>query len=204
MKRGDESIENHFEGLRDGASREESFRAIFERFYRPLFRYFEHCGFSREECQDLIQETLLRVDRGIGEFRGNSRWDHWLFRIAANTANKALRHRSAVKRAGQEVPFPEGDEEDGSTLVHEAPGRQPAGPLRRLLGKEARDLLARALEGLPAQMQHCVRLRALQELDYDEIAERLQLSPSTVKVQLFRARNRLRKELGDSISGLEG
>ena len=60
----------------------------------------EHRGFSTEECQDLIQETFLRVYRGIGAFRGESRWEHWLFRIAANTAIKALRHRAAAKRAG--------------------------------------------------------------------------------------------------------
>lgn len=77
-------IEQIIQRLRDGTGSEESFRTLFDRFYWPLFRFFEHRGFSTEECQDLIQETFLRVYRGIEAFRGEARWEHWLFRIAAN------------------------------------------------------------------------------------------------------------------------
>lgn len=202
MSRG-EPIEPIIQRLRDGAGREESFRTLFDRFYWPLFRFFEHRGFSKEECQDLIQETFLRVYRGIEAFRGESRWEHWLFRIAANTAIKALRHRAAAKRAGQEVPL---EGEDEGDLPATAAGGSPCGtaePLRQLLGKEKRDLLTRAIEGLPAQMRRCVRLRVLQDFDYDEIADILQLSPSTVKVQLFKARKRLQMELGDGFADFD-
>ncbi len=128
MSRDDEPIDVLLQRLRDGAGREESFRLLFDRFRRPLFRFFEHRGFSAEECQDLIQETFLRVYQGIDGFRGESRWEHWLFRIAANTAGKALRHRGAAKRAGQPVAW---EDED----VADSPPQDPA-PLRRLLGKE--------------------------------------------------------------------
>jgi RNA polymerase sigma-70 factor, ECF subfamily len=190
-----------FEQLRDGARREESFQLLFERFYWPLFRFFEGRGFSTEECQDLVQETFLRVHRGIAGFRGDARWEHWLFRIAANTAVKAVRHRAAAKRAGQTVPLEE-------TAVEESPSRAAAdgprgagspAPLRLLLDKERRERLSQAVDGLPAQMRRCVRLRVFQDLDYEEIAETLQISPSTVKVQLFKARKRLQVELKDSL-----
>jgi RNA polymerase sigma-70 factor (ECF subfamily) len=75
--------------------------------------------------------------------------------------------------------------------------------LRQLLGKEMRELLTQAIAGLPAQMRRCVRLRVFQDLDYDEIAEILHISPSTVKVQLFKARKRLQLELGDSFAGFD-
>ena len=81
--------------------------------------------------------------------------------------------------------------------------RATAEPLRRLLGRERRDLVLKAIEGLPARMRRCVRLRVLQDLDYDEIAEILQLSPSTVKVQLFKARKRLQMELGDAVADFD-
>jgi len=191
MSRQSEPIEAIFQRLRHGPGREESYRLLFNRFYWPLFRFFEHRGFSTEECQDLIQETFLRVYRGIGAFRGEARWEHWLFRIAANTAVKAVRHRTAAKRAGHDVPLEDQD-----------PGEAPA-PLRQLLGKEMRETLSQAVAGLPAQMQRCVRLRVFQDLDYDEIAEILQISPSTVKVQLFKARKRLRLELGNSFEDFD-
>jgi len=200
-----EPIEALVERLRDDAGREEGFRLLFDRFYGPLFRFFDHRGFSREESQDLIQETFFRVYRGMETFRGDARWEHWLFRIAANTASKAVRHRAAAKRAGQEVPWEEEERGDappaaagGSPRAREAPV-----PLQRLLGQEMRELLSQAIAGLPTQMRRCVRLRVFQDLDYEEIADALQISPSTVKVQLFKARKRLQMELGDSFAGFD-
>jgi len=203
MSRHGEPIEPILERLRDGTGREESFRTLFDRFYWPLFRFFEHRGFAAEECQDLIQETFIRVYRGIEAFRGEARWEHWLFRIAANTAIKALRHRAAAKRAGQEVPLEGEDEGDLQVTAGGASASGTAEPLRRLLGKEKMDLLIEAIEDLPAQMRRCVRLRVLQDLDYDEIAGILQLSTSTVKVQLFKARKRLQQELGSSFADFD-
>src|SRR5262245_14646299 len=165
MSRPSEPIEAIFQRLRHGPGGEESFRLLFDRFYWPLFRFFEHRGFATEECQDLIQETFLRVYRGIGTFRGEARWEHWLFRIAANTAVKALRYGTAAKRAGRPVPLEGKDVGDappaaagGSPRSAEAPA-----PLRQLLGKEMRELLGEAIAGLPAQMRRCVRMRVFQD-----------------------------------------
>jgi RNA polymerase sigma-70 factor (ECF subfamily) len=199
-----EPVEAIFRQLQDGTGREESFRLLFDRFYGPLFRFFEHRGFSTEECQDLIQETFLRVYRGIGAFRGEARWEHWLFRIAANTAVKALRHYAAAKRAGRTVPLEGLEGEDAGDSPAAAAGAAEAPvPLRRLLGKEMQEILSQAIAGLPPQMRRCVRLRVFQELDYDEIAEVLQISASTVKVQLFKARKRLRMELADTFGDFD-
>jgi RNA polymerase sigma-70 factor, ECF subfamily len=188
-------IEVLFEQLLDRDRREESFQLLFDRFHWPLFRFFEGRGFSTEECKDLVQETFLRVHRGAGDFRGEARWDHWLFRIAANTAVKALRHRAAAKRAGSTVSW----EED----AEEPPAEAAPAPLRRLLDKERKERLSQAIDGLPAQMRRCVRLRVFQDLDYEEIAEVLRISPSTVKVQMFKARKRLQVELEDFFTGFD-
>lgn len=193
-----------FEQLRDGIRREESFRLLFDRFHWPLFRFFEGRGFSTQECQDLIQETFLRVYQGIEDFRGESRWDHWLFRIAANTAAKALRHGSAAKRAGHAVQLEDAETGTAAASALGSPGGAEAPvPLRRLLDKERKELLSQAIATLPAQMRRCVRLRVFQDLDYDEIAGTLRISSSTVKVQLFKARKRLKAELEGVLTDLE-
>lgn len=199
MSQTSETIESIFEQLREDGG-EESFRRLFHRFYWPLFRFFERRGFSTEECQDLIQETFLRVHRGIEEFRGEAHWVHWLFRIAANTAGKAVRHQTAAKRAGTTVSW---EDQEVEEAPHTASGSAATPvPLRQLLEKETQEHLRQAIDGLPAQMRRCVRMRVFQDLDYEEIAEALQISPSTVKVQLFKARKRLQSELDGSLIDL--
>lgn len=189
--------------LRDGAGPEEVFRFLFDRFYRPLFRFFEGRGFSTEEGQDLIQETFLRVHRGLPDFRGETGWEPWIFRIAANTAVKAYRRGAAAKRAGRTVSWEEGEEGDSSMSAGAGSHGEASAPLRRLLDKERTELLSQAIAGLPGQMRRCVRLRVFQDLDYEEIAEVMQISPSTVKVQMFKARKRLQGELAELLSDLD-
>jgi RNA polymerase sigma-70 factor (ECF subfamily) len=184
------------------ADPEESFRLLFDRFYWPLFRFFTRRGFKPEECQDLIQETFLKVDRGLSDFREESRWESWIFKIANNTASNAVRHDKATKRSGEAVAV---EIEDVADSLSEAAGglSQAPVPLRQLLGKETTRLLSQAVDSLPAQMRRCVRLRVFQDLDYDEIAKLLQISSATVKVQLFKARKRLQIELKDHLADFD-
>jgi RNA polymerase sigma factor (sigma-70 family) len=204
MKGTDELIEL-FQRLQSEDDSEESFRLLFKRFYWPLFRFFTRRGFSPEECQDLTQETFLKVDRGLSSFREESRWEHWIFRIAANTASNAVRHCNATKRSGEAVAVEL--EEIADSLSETAGGishgSEAPTPLRQLLGKEMTKLLSEAVARLPAQMRRCVRLRVFQDLDYNEIAKILQISSATVKVQLFKARKRLQIELKDHLAGFD-
>jgi RNA polymerase sigma-70 factor (ECF subfamily) len=181
---------------------EEYFRLLFKRFYGPLFRFFARRGFKTEECQDLIQETFLKVARGLSGFREESSWKGWIFQIAANTASNAVRHDKAAKRSGD---FVAAKLEDVADSLSEAAGgishgSEAPAPLRQLLGKETTRLLSQAIDRLPAQMRRCVRLRVFEDLDYTQIANVLQISSVTVKVQLFKARKRLQSELKDHLA----
>jgi RNA polymerase sigma-70 factor (ECF subfamily) len=202
MKRTDKVVEL-FQQLESETDPEESFRLLFDRFYWPLFRFFTRRGFKLEECQDLIQETFLKVDRGLSGFREESGWAAWIFRIAANTASNAVRHDNATKRSGEAVAVEIEDvalseAADGISHELEAPD-----PLRQLLGKERRKLLSHAIDRLPARMRRCVRLRVFQDLDFDEIAKILQISSATVRVQWFKARKRLQIELKDHLADFD-
>jgi RNA polymerase sigma-70 factor, ECF subfamily len=198
-------IELIVELLRDPARREEGFWLLFDKFYARLFRFFKGRGFSHEECKDLIQETLIGAYQGIEDFRGDARLEYWLFRIAHNTAANTLRRGGAVKRAGRIVPLEEEEREGSPSAADSASSHhaETSQPLRQLLDKERQELLNRAITCLPSQMQRCVRLRVFQDLDYEDIAEVLEISPSTVRVQLFEARKRLKITLGDSLTGFD-
>jgi RNA polymerase sigma-70 factor, ECF subfamily len=169
-----------------GSPREEDFRRLFDLYYPRVLHFFARRGFPPQDCQDLTQETFLGIYRGIGTFRRDARFETWLFRIATNAYRKRLRHGTAGKREGQEVPLePEG-----------APDAREPSADEEMLRRERSRRLREAVEKLPEQMRRCLTLRVYQEMKYREIAALLRLSPETVKVHLFQARRRLREELG--------
>ncbi|MEM7354309.1 MAG: sigma-70 family RNA polymerase sigma factor, partial [Acidobacteriota bacterium] len=68
-----------------------------------MFHFFRRRGFGIEQSQDLTQETFLRVFEALPAFRGESRFETWLLRIARNLLAQELRSRRVAKRRGQEV-----------------------------------------------------------------------------------------------------
>jgi RNA polymerase sigma-70 factor, ECF subfamily len=170
-----------------GSPREEDFRRLFDLFYPRVVHFFARRGFPPQDCLDLTQETFLGIYKGIATFRRDSRFETWLFTIAANAWRKRLRWGVAGKREGQEVAL--------EPTGHEPPA--PESPAdAEMLRKERSRRLREAVETLPEQMRRCLVLRVYQEMKYREIAALLRLSPETVKVHLFQARKRLREELG--------
>ena len=179
-----------------GTAREENFRWLFERYYRPVYRFFEKRGFTAVECHDLTQETFLRVYRGMDSFRHEAPFEAWLYQIAANTYLKSLRRQATQKRAGQHLSLDSALEE-GRELAHWSGVAQAPGPLDDVLEKERLRLLREAMDELPEQMRKCILLRVYQELSYQEIAVALRLSVETVKAHLHQARQRLKVKLAD-------
>lgn len=177
---------------------ESSFRQIFSRYHGAVYNFFANRGFSKEESRDLAQETFLEAFRSLPSFRGEASFETWLFAIAKNVWRLELRRRSRNKRNGEELSLEEIAE------CRQIPAAGGTGgpsdvepPLDRFLGKERALLLRSAVDDLPEQMRNCLMLRLVQELKYNEIATLLQISPGTVKSQLFEARSRLRKRLSE-------
>jgi RNA polymerase sigma-70 factor (ECF subfamily) len=175
-----------------GGDREAAFRRIFERYQRPVERFFARRGLPPEECRDLTQETFLGIYRGLEGWRPEARFGTWVFKIAATTYLKRNRRRAAAKRAAPEVA----QEEIGGADALPSPGTQ----LDRVLDDERRRALRRAMGELPDQMRRCLALRVEQDLKYREIASVMRLSIDTVKAHLFQARQRLKERLGDELA----
>lgn len=183
--------------------REEDFQSLFTRYFRPLFRFFTSRGLSHDESLDLIQETYLRVYRGISEFRGDASFETWLFQIAINLWRKELRRRMAAKRKGTETPLDASIGAENLTPVSEViASRQPAS-IEDMLARERIRLLQEALAELPPQMRRCVTLHVGQGLKYREIATAMGISIDTVKSQISQAKNRLRERLAEHFSEIE-
>lgn len=178
------------EAFQAGRDREAQFRLLFERYDRPLQRFFSRKGFPPETCLDLTQEAFVGIYRGLRTYRPEARFETWLYTVANSVYLKALRARRTDKRSGVEVSASEAFEDREPSLEG---GEEPLG---KILDSEEKDALRRAIESLPPQMQRCLKLRIYREMSYREIATVLDLSIETVKAHLFQARGKLGKVLG--------
>lgn len=196
---GESSGNRWVEQWQQGIDPEESFRQIFHQYYRLVFSFFVKKGFSAEECNDLAQETFLRVHKSLATFRRESRFETWLFQISANIYRNTLRAQSTRKRDAPEVSLtdvidgPGGGGGGESDIVQDEGG----GPLEDLLADERSRMLHEALQDLPSQMRRCVILRVDRDLKYREIADIMLVSIDTVKAHLFQARQLLKVRLAD-------
>ncbi len=181
-------VDAAIEKLRHGVDKEQSFRIIFDRYHKPVQRFFAKRVFSSEERLDLTQETFLRVYKGISGFRGESQFGTWLFRIAHNTYLRWL------QRSDRLGIFDTAESSDD--LATEEAATDPT-PLDRVMSGERRNRVRAAIKDLPEQMRRCTQLRLEQDLSYREIAVTMRLSIQTVKVHLFQARKKLKGSLAD-------
>jgi RNA polymerase sigma-70 factor (ECF subfamily) len=142
----------------------------------------------------------------LGNFRGDSKFETWLFQVCANVFKNCLRSRTTQKRDAQEVSWDEVEPGGGGSGGGESGGAEgggapwewrESGPLDSLLEDERSRILYAAMQELPPQMRRCVELRVTRDLKYREIAELMNVSIDTVKAHLFQARQLLKSKLGD-------
>ena len=181
--------------IQGGGDRNEGFRELFELYRRPIHAFFRRNGFSNEDRRDLAQETFLRAFQGIGGFRGESRFEAWLYEIARNVLRKAIRHGNRIKRKKDEVSL--------ESLPVEPIGRGPAlgrpavsNPEDKYLDSERRELIFEEVKQMPPQMQRCYRLWA-EGYPYSQIAELLGITIDGVRGHLGAAKARLKSRLGE-------
>ena len=184
---------------------DEVFDRIFLAYYRPVYYFFLGRGLPAEESRDLAQETFLRVHKSLHDFRGESRFETWLYQIAGNLFRNTLRSQSTLKRDAPEVSLDDVVERHAEEQGSNGPilDSKAAGPLDTVLAAERAEVLRVALDGLPKQMRRCVTLRVDRDLKYREIAELMQISIETVKAHLYQARQQLKVKLADYFTEID-
>lgn len=181
--------------------------AVLHRTFQPrVYYFFLRKGFTREESGDLTQEVFLRVFKGIGTFRGTSRFEfeRWLAEIMDHIFFNEIRRRRAEMRYGTEYSLdakPKGGE--GKALAEQLQDEEPT-PDDVFLRRQSRALLLKAIETLPEQMRRCFTLRHKHKLKYKDVAKEMGISIETVKAHLHQARLRLTELLGGGLGPRKG
>ena len=142
------------------------------------------------EALDVAQEAFIKAFRAIGNFRGDSAFYTWLYRIAINTAKNHL-----VSQGRRAPTTTEADIEEAETFDDGEHLRDLNTPDSMLLSKQVAEAVNRAIDQLPEDLRTAIVLREIEGLSYEEIAESMQCPIGTVRSRIFRAREAIALEL---------
>ena len=150
-----------------------------------ISRYIRDSG----EVYDVAQEAFIKAYRALPNFRGDSAFYTWLYRIAINTAKN---HLVAL---GRRPPQSDIDVEDAEQFESAGDLREHDTPEGMLLKDEVERVVAETIEQLPEDLRTAITLRELEGLSYEEIAEAMGCPVGTVRSRIFRAREAIQKRL---------
>jgi RNA polymerase sigma-70 factor (ECF subfamily) len=167
-----------------------AFDLLVAKYQRKLFRLLSRLIRDPAEIEDVAQEAFIKAYRALPNFRGESAFYTWLYRIAINTAKNYLvaQGRRAPTQTETEIEDAE-NFEDGEAL------RTEDTPERMLLSKQVAEAVNRAIERLPEDLRTAIVLRELEGLSYEEIAVSMNCPIGTVRTRIFRAREAVAEEL---------
>jgi len=134
------------------------------------------------EVQDLAQETFIKAYRALPNFRGDSAFYTWLYRIGINTAKNHLVAK------GRRPPSGDVDAAEAEFYEGESSLKDQASPERVALTDEIGKVVIDAIEQLPEDLKMAITLRELEGLSYEEIADAMDCPIGTVRSRIFRAR----------------
>lgn len=141
------------------------------------------------EVQDVAQEAFIKAYRALANFRGESAFYTWLYRIAINTAKNHL------VAQGRRPPEGDIDVADAEQYNGDSALKEHASPEHVLLRDEIERTVYRVIEALPEDLRTAITLRELEGLSYDEIAQAMACPVGTVRSRIFRAREAIDEEL---------
>jgi RNA polymerase sigma-70 factor, ECF subfamily len=169
------------------AGDQRAFELLVLKYQRRIERLIGRMVRDVDLVEDIAQETFIRAYRALGQFRGEAQFYTWLYRIAVNTAKKAL---VDLKRDPlvSETALKGGAEDEDETSAVENELTSAETPETVLAAKEIAATVNSAMEALPEELRQAVVLREIEGLSYEEIAEVMNCPIGTVRSRIFRAR----------------
>jgi RNA polymerase sigma-70 factor (ECF subfamily) len=171
---------------------QDAFSALVRRYEGKVYHLARRIVRDEDDAQDVLQEAFLSAFRGLRNFKLESTFSTWIFRIATNAALMRLRKRRGDTISIDHRPASFDGEGEGEPM---ALRDWSATPDEELIDDETREVMERAIAELPPDLRTVFFLRDVEEQSNQQVAEALDLSVPAVKSRLHRARLQLRDRL---------
>ena len=179
-----------------------AFEMLVVKYQRRIERLIGRMVRDTDLVQDIAQETFIRAYRAIPQFRGESAFYTWLYRIAVNTAKKALVELKRDPLVTEAALSSREDDEEPSRVENELSDGETPDAL--LASKEIAATVNAAIEALSDDLRQAITLREIEGLSYEEIATVMNCPIGTVRSRIFRAREAIAERLRPLLDTREG
>ena len=179
-----------------------AFEMLVVKYQRRIERLIGRMVRDVDIVEDIAQETFIRAYRALPQFRGDSAFYTWLYRIAVNTAKKALMDMKRNPLVSESALRSDDDGDEPSRTESElSDGETPEGILA---SKEIAAAVNSAVEALSDELRQAITLREIEGLSYEEIAEAMNCPIGTVRSRIFRAREAIALRLRPLLDHRDG
>ena len=188
MSDGHEADKELVRQVQEGNKR--AFDLLVLKYQRRIMRLLARMINDPAEVEDVAQETFVKAYRALPQFRGDSNFYTWLYRIAINSARnwQAARHRRPYQ-------LNEYKNEEGETFNLEDTLTDNNTPELELASREVAQTVQKTIEALAPELRTAIVLREMEGLSYEEIAQAMDCPIGTVRSRIFRAREAVTKAL---------
>ena len=170
-----------------------AFEMLVVKYQRRIERLIGRMVRDVDLVPDIAQETFIRAYRAIPKFRGDSAFYTWLYRIAVNTAKKALMELKRDPLVSESSRASRDDDDETSRVENELTDGET--PDSVLASKQIAAAVNFAIEALSDELRQAITLREIEGLSYEEIAEMMNCPIGTVRSRIFRARESIAQRL---------
>lgn len=173
----------------------EAFSLLVSKYQRKLLRLVMRLVRDPADAEDVAQEAFVKAYRALPNFRGDSAFYTWLYRIGVNTAKNWLVANGRRMPTVTDISGATDDEDGGGGIDEGGLLRNDETPERLLLSKQIGETVNAAMDALPDDLRTAISLREIEGLSYEEIAQVMDCPIGTVRSRIFRAREAIATRL---------